>query len=115
MRILIAGGRDFNDYDFLCKTLEPYSEVASTIISGAARGADSQGERWSYNYAVDLEKYPALWEEHGRAAGHIRNQLMLDDGKPDLAVVFPGGKGSISMVQKARKAGVETITPGWTV
>tara|TARA_R110000796_G_scaffold69835_1_gene158976 strand:- start:189 stop:536 length:348 start_codon:yes stop_codon:yes gene_type:complete len=115
MRILIAGGRDFGDYDLLYNTLRPYSETALTVISGTAKGADTLGEHWALDYGVAVERYPALWEEHGRAAGHIRNQLMLDDGKPDLVVVFPGGKGSISMVQKARKAGVETITPGWTV
>ena len=116
MRVLIAGGRDFNNEEEMWAALSGLSSTTTTaVISGGARGADRLGEGWAKARGIPVERYPALWEEHGKAAGHIRNQLMLDDGKPDLVVVFPGGKGSTSMVQKARKAGVDTVTPGWTV
>jgi UDP-N-acetylmuramoylalanine-D-glutamate ligase len=32
---------------------------------------------------------------------------MLDEGKPDLVVAFPGGRGTANMVQQAHRAGVE--------
>jgi hypothetical protein len=55
---------------------------------------------------VPVVRYPADWARHGNAAGLVRNQQMLDDGKPDLAVAFPGGKGTADMVRRARKAGI---------
>ena len=45
----------------------------------------------------------------GRKAGPIRNQRMLDEGKPDLVVAFPGGKGTNGMIDLARNAGVRVI------
>ncbi len=49
--------------------------------------------------------FRALWERHGRAAGVIRNQAMLDYGI-DLVLAFPGGRGTADMVRRARSAGV---------
>jgi hypothetical protein len=40
----------------------------------------------------------------------MRNQAMLDYGKPDLVVAFPGGKGTADMVRRARVAGVKVLT-----
>ena len=114
MKILIAGGRDFDDEELMASTLGGVPRD-TIIISGTARGADQMGERWAEARGMTVERYPADWDKHGKAAGHIRNQQMLDEGKPDLVVVFPGGKGSQSMVLKARKAGVGTMTPGWEV
>jgi hypothetical protein len=34
---------------------------------------------------------------------------MLDEGKPDLVIAFPGGRGTADMVKKARRAGVEVV------
>jgi ABC-type sugar transport system substrate-binding protein len=34
---------------------------------------------------------------------------MLDEGKPDIVVAFPGGTGTADMVRRARKAGVVVI------
>lgn len=72
-----------------------------------ARGADSLAVRYAEQYDCPVEKFPALWDEHGRSAGYIRNKLMLDEGQPDLVVAFPGGKGTENMKTIARKAGVE--------
>jgi hypothetical protein len=46
------------------------------------------------------------WDELGKKAGPLRNQRMLDEGKPDLVVAFPGGGGTKDMVRRAVKAGV---------
>jgi len=76
------------------------------VISGCARGADTLGESWASANGIPVEKYPALWDVHGRGAGPIRNQLMLDDGKPDGVVAFPGGSGTADMVGRAKAADV---------
>jgi len=46
------------------------------------------------------------WDKIGKKAGPLRNQRMLDEGKPDLVVAFSGSGGTKDMVRRAVKAGV---------
>ena len=111
MKVLVCGGRDFQDYGHLCRVLDfmhgciPVRE----IIHGCARGADTLAGEWAEANRILVEKYPALWEEHGRAAGHIRNALMLSEGQPDMVMAFPGGRGTADMVRRAKQAGVPVV------
>jgi phosphoribosylformylglycinamidine (FGAM) synthase-like amidotransferase family enzyme len=107
-RVLVCGGRDFNDLDMLNRALDDlrlmHYEIA--IIQGGARGADHLASCWAKRNGIELHSYPADWNKHGKAAGPIRNQQMLDEGKPDMVIAFPGGRGTADMVARARKAGV---------
>ena len=109
MRVLVCGGRDFKDYPFLCRTLGVVDskEGIDTIISGAAKGADTLAADWAAMNWAYLEEYPAQWDKYGRKAGPIRNKQMLDEGQPDLVIAFPGGHGTDNMCKQAEKAGVE--------
>lgn len=78
----------------------------SAVIEGDAHGADRLAWRWAVANGVPVEKFPANWRRDGRAAGPIRNQQMLDEGRPDIVVAFPGGRGTADMVRRARKAGI---------
>jgi UDP-N-acetylmuramoylalanine-D-glutamate ligase len=113
MRILICGGRDFNDWGLFRFAVNEimilHGHPSVTIISGHARGADSMGERWATVMGYDTEIYPAKWSLYGRLAGHQRNLQMLNEGKPDLVVAFPGGRGTADMVRHAQLAGVTVI------
>lgn len=115
MRLLICGGRDFKDVDFMVEHLESLHRArpVSTVIVGRARGADSIGEAWAEERGIPVDTYPAQWNKHGRRAGPIRNQQMLDEGKPDLVMAFPGGTGTAHMVKIAELAGVETWVSDW--
>jgi hypothetical protein len=53
-----------------------------------------------------LEIYKADWDTHGRKAGILRNIQMLEEGKPDCAVQFPGGRGTAHMRSILDKAGI---------
>ena len=53
--------------------------------------------------------FPAEWKKHGKAAGPIRNRKMLQDGKPDLVLAFPGGRGTANMVELATDAGIRVM------
>lgn len=110
-RVLVCGGRDYNDYDRLEDELNLLWRVHGdfVVISGMARGADSLAVRYAEQYNCPLEKFPALWDVHGRSAGYIRNKQMLVEGKPDIVVAFPGGKGTENMVKIARDSGVEVL------
>jgi hypothetical protein len=79
------------------------------VIAGGARGADAMAEWWAKAAGVPRDVYQADWTGLGRKAGPIRNQRMLDEGKPDLVVAFPGGRGTADMVRRCREAGVEII------
>lgn len=136
-RILVCGGRDFGDmsiprdspfwfkrkaeYQFIHKILSdlfpvvqedestwlPPSDVC--IISGKARGVDTAAIDWAVINWTAFEEYPADWKKYGKSAGYIRNKQMLEEGKPDLVIAFPGGRGTAMMVGLARNAGVEVI------
>lgn len=108
-RVLVCGGRDFNEADYAFEVLDRlHAEIGiGTIIEGDARGADEIGGQWADTRGIKLEVYPANWKKYRSAAGPIRNKQMLDEGKPDLVVAFPGGKGTANMIGQAREAGVE--------
>jgi hypothetical protein len=79
------------------------------VIAGGASGADTLAEEWAKAQAIPCNVYHADWAKHVRAAGPMRNQQMLDEGRPTLVVAFPGGRGTADMVRRAREAGIETI------
>lgn len=117
MRVLVCGGRKFEDFDLMLETLSKYfNGPGDTLIHGCAKGADQLAEYVLTMHMFSelsnipaIQRFPADWEKHGKAAGPIRNQQMLDEGKPDLVLVFPGGKGTADMVLKAEKACIRTI------
>ena len=104
MRILVCGGRDFADIKMLDRVLgEIHSETPITaLIHGQARGADNMAAYWAAQLGIPREAFPADWKAHGKAAGPIRNKQMLHEGKPDLVVAFPGGRGTANMIKQAK-------------
>lgn len=107
MRVLVCGGREYTDKAALWSVLDAIGPPeVSAIISGMARGADTLAAEWAERFGFPLQKFPADWTAHGRAAGPLRNQRMIDEGQPELVVAFPGGKGTADMVLRAEKAGI---------
>jgi len=107
MRVLVCGGRDFKDKDFVFAVLDHLNRhrPITDVIHGAARGADAFAHEWAYQHRVRMWPYPAAWKRDGNAAGPIRNQRMLDEGKPDMVVAFTGGRSTADMVRRAKAAG----------
>ena len=104
MRVLVCGGRNFRDEELLyneLKDIEP-----TVIISGGANGADELAIRYADLMGVALEVYQADWSTFGKSAGPKRNQRMLREGKPELVLAFPGGRGTADMVNRAKRAGI---------
>lgn len=81
----------------------------SLIIQGEAKGADAYAKEWALVMGVHVLCFPAQWARDGRGAGPKRNQEMLERGKPDLVVAFPGRAGTRDMVKKAEAAGVPVL------
>lgn len=113
MRVLVCGGRDYHQFAAVDKALRQVHDQygIDVLIHGAARGADSLGAKWAEQRGIPTLSFPADWDKHGRAAGHIRNAQMLDEGKPEGVVAFPGGRGTADMVRKARAAGIKVWEP----
>lgn len=113
MRILVFGGRDYNDRQLAFRALDALHAKypISLIIHGGARGADSLGGEWAAERGVPVKVFMADWNQHGKRAGHLRNQQMLEEGTPEAAVGFPGGRGTADMATKLSKADVRTWFP----
>lgn len=122
-RLLVCGSRDFADSDVVSDFLSGVawrvrsSNGTLTLMQGGAKGADALADEWaSYESGYDTERlqFDADWSRYGKLAGPLRNQRMLDEGKPDLVVAFVNkpldeSKGTKHMVGLARTAGVKTI------
>jgi hypothetical protein len=115
-RVLICGSRDWHDERVIGSAVAALP-LGSTVIHGAAPGADTIAARAASRVGtLNVEAYPANWAQYGRAAGPIRNKLMLELGRPDLVIAFRldgPSKGTDNMIQQARKAGVPvTVVSG---
>lgn len=62
MKVIVAGGRDFDNYNYLCKTLNNLNFIISEIVCGCARGADSLGERYAKENNISVKYFSANWD-----------------------------------------------------
>jgi len=103
MKVIIAGGRNFSDYEklksFCDETLSDNTDIE--IVSGKASGADNLGEQYAKEKGYPVKEFPADWKL-GRGAGYIRNTQMANYS--DALIVFWDGKskGSKNMIETAR-------------
>ena len=106
MRVIIAGGRDFDDYALLKESCDNLIPDDAIILSGGARGADRLGEQYAKERGLSIERHPADWDQYGRSAGMIRNREMAKAA--DSLVAFWDGKskGTAHMIQTAEKMGL---------
>lgn len=113
MRVIVCGGRDYQNrnrvYTTLDVILKNVGKDALTIIQGGAQGADRLAVDWALLNNVEVIQYPADWQKYGKRAGYIRNKQMLDEGKADYVIAFPGGPGTKMMTELAQKANVKVV------
>jgi hypothetical protein len=111
--VLVCGGRNYNDYEtfdteisHVCAEAYEGGWYPPVFISGAAGGADTLMIDWAARNSFECLEFPALWKTYGRRAGPMRNQQMIDEGKPGMVIAFPGGRGTADMIERARKANI---------
>jgi hypothetical protein len=131
VRVLVCGGRSYGRVPDGCPPdqIRQYAEIAarqsfllretldhihqetpiSVLIHGGAAGADAHADSWARSRSVTVEQFKANWRTHGAKAGPLRNQQMLDEGKPDMAVAFPGGKGTADAIKRIMAAGIKLV------
>lgn len=102
--VIIAGSRDFDDYDLLKQKCDFYLQNRSDvmIISGNARGADQLGERYAQERNLPCNKFPADWDLYGKRAGYLRNVEMAEHAHA-LIVFTNGSRGTAHMIKTAQE------------
>lgn len=105
-RAIVCGGRDYRNGVHLHNEMNKlHTRYKFTcIIEGGARGADELASCWADYNQIPKETYPAQWKRYGRSAGRRRNKQMIEEGKPDIVIAFPGGPGTRNMIIQATQA-----------
>lgn len=104
MKLIVAGDRDFNNYDFVKSKLDSIlSQVDEDIeiVSGKCKGVDKLGEEYAAENGYPIKPFPADWDKYGKAAGPIRNKQMAEYGTHLVAFLKKGSKGTKSMIEIA--------------
>ena len=99
-------------------------QLVHGLLHGGARGADRAIGRAARQLGWPVEVLPADWRRYGRAAGPIRNRELLELAISQavalgtaaapvavLVVAFPGGAGTASLVQLARRMATSSPVP----
>lgn len=128
-KVIIAGGRDFNNYTFLKSVLEAHFSEPIIVVSGGAQGADSLGERYANEKGYEVERHPANWKDinakpcsikynqygaYNALAGHNRNREMLnsiienEDGGEVITFWNGVSKGTENMIKISKEASIKT-------
>ena len=106
MRVIIAGSRDIKSVEPVytaIKRAEQQGIIITHVVSGGARGVDTLGEFWAEVKGYPVERFPADWEKHGRAAGPIRNEQMAEWADALIAVWDGKSSGTKHMIECMKK------------
>lgn len=109
-KLIIAGGRDFNNYDGMSKCLDRLLKNINDnieIVCGMARCADRLGERYAKEHGYKVIYMPADWDLYGKSAGFKRNVQMAEYA--DALVAFWDGvsSGTKHMIETAQNMGLD--------
>lgn len=119
LRVIIAGSRDFNDYELLKKsaieiiTKKTMLPDLTRIVSGGARGADTLGERFANEMGLEISRFIPDWDGLGKRAGYVRNAEMakfaVEDDNDGMLIAFWDGqsRGTKHMIDLAKRYGLE--------
>jgi ABC-type enterochelin transport system substrate-binding protein len=109
MKVIIAGGRNFRDYNKLRESCDNIlvNQKEVEIVSGTAAGADTLGERYAQEKGYEVKKFPAQWDLYGKSAGYKRNQQMAEYADGLIAFWDGKSKGTKHMIDIANKMGLK--------
>jgi hypothetical protein len=126
-RVVVFGGRRYSDKSTLYRVMDGVHarRRITCVIEGEASGADRLARQWAEDRGIDVDPYPAGWDSIERPgavvkrntrgklydalAGHVRNEQMLREGRPQAAVAFPGGTGTQDMFGRCLEYGITPL------
>lgn len=116
-RLLVTGSRHWEDDQPVEEALARYRHRHLTLVYGKARGLDEIAATIWIGWGEKTSAHPARWSLHGKRAGGIRNQEMVNLGGfvACLAFPLPGSRGTWDCVMRAEVAGISVIFPAPTL
>ncbi len=116
MKVLICGDRNWTNRSTIRQYLTELKSAGYTeVIEGGARGADTIAREEATLLHFSINHFPAQWDKYGRAAGPIRNRVMLDQ-RPQLVVAFhndiDNSKGTADCIREAKRRCIVTVVIG---
>ena len=109
-RVIIAGSRNFVNYEMLRDTMDKLLaniEEDIVVVCGMARGADLLGKMYADEKGYIVDKFPADWVRYGKAAGYIRNEQMAKNADALVAFWDGSSRGTKHMIDLAKKYGLK--------
>ena len=112
-RLAVTGGRNYSNKQAVFKALDAVNNKRqiTLLIHGAAKGADTLSSLWAKERNIPQQAFYANWDKHGKSAGSIRNREMLESGKPQGLIAFPGGKGTANMIKESKLRHITIYQP----
>ena len=110
MKLIIAGSRTITSYALVRQAIidsglwRDYKHELE-IVCGMARGVDLLGKQFAERNGLVCHEFPADWDKHGKAAGHIRNKEMGDFADALVAIWNGRSRGAQGMIQYMKKLG----------
>jgi hypothetical protein len=109
LSVIIAGSRSILDClspdgqrRIVPKSIDESGFPVAEVVSGTARGVDQLGEEWAAEHSIPVERFPADWDTHGRAAGPIRNEEMAEYADALVAIHVNESRGTADMIDTGR-------------
>ena len=116
MKVIVAGGRDFKDYELLKCTLDNFQHEYGNItevVSGTAKGVDKLGEQYANENNITIKRFVPDWQGLGKKAGFVRNRQMGDYANEHngMLVAFwdKQSKGTKGMINYAKQIGLKCV------
>lgn len=105
MKVIIAGSRHmpFSMFHLIDEAVKKSNFQVTEVVCGLARGADMFGGKWAVNNSIPVKTFPANWDEHGKAAGPIRNQQMAEYADALIVFIWDGSRGSADMLKRMER------------
>jgi hypothetical protein len=122
VKVLVTGSRDWPERQRVWDALNFVGDVTTVVHGNCPTGADQMAKAWAMRHKVEMSIFPARWSEHGRAAGPIRNEQMVNAGA-DICLAFISectssrcdieefhySHGATGCADLAESAGIKTI------
>lgn len=106
MKVIIAGSRGITSFEAIERAVCDSGFEITEVVSGVARGVDKLGEHYAKKHGIPVKPSPALWHQHGKSAGYIRNVDMADYADALIAIWDGESRGTKHMIQAATDKGL---------
>lgn len=110
VKVGIVGSRSITDSKYVFSVLDFYlarllEENEVVVVSGGAIGIDSLGAQWAELRKLKTEIYLPDWQTHGKKAGFLRNQQIIDNSDYLIAITT-GSNGTADSIKRAVKKNI---------